>query len=193
LQISLPHEANEAARAAGVLDLFEDQLALIKATIAKQMAIIEEAYAPGAANTVTLTPIDTALPLAAPLTLNETLAETLLWLLAAKDDDAARAYNIPVIMALAGPLDTNRLSAAVETLFARHEAMRAVYPLPNEIEFRPMGDIDSALAVIDAREWSDEEQKAWAAGLADHIFDPTQDTLFRFTVVQTGAADWLEG
>ncbi|MFI6013677.1 amino acid adenylation domain-containing protein [Streptomyces sp. NPDC051243] len=42
-------------------------------------------------------------------------------------DNAAEAYNVPVLADLRGPLDTRALHAALRDVVARHEALRSVY------------------------------------------------------------------
>lgn len=213
-------EAVPGKAGADLHGLFAAQIDLVRRTIASQLAAIEGADTPAtdgrAEPDALLEP--PAIPAAADVT--EMVAEAgpasedgpeaeeasapddaappamrrgadLIWLLSQKSDDASRAYHIPVLLDITGPLDPEHVRSAVAEVLARHEALRACYPGPGLMTIRAVDAVAPDFAVVDGRAWSGDEQAAWIAGLGDTVFDLARDVLMRVRLLRTGEDTWL--
>nr|WP_244885472.1 non-ribosomal peptide synthetase [Amycolatopsis vancoresmycina] len=93
-------------------------------------------------------------------------AQQRLWFLHGLEGGSA-TYNVPLVMRLAGELDIDALRAALNDVVARHEALRAVFPVADGVPYQqvlPEGTV--ALAV---REVSDVDTEVDA--LVRGVFD----------------------
>ncbi|MBW1600733.1 AMP-binding protein [Streptomyces sp. JJ66] len=91
----------------------------------------------------------------------------------------ASAYNIPVAVELAGPLDTDALRAALRQVSERHEILRTRYRV-TEGEIVPFrADDPVELHVTDARADGAEQLAERAFALAHRPFDLEHDPVFR--------------
>ncbi|GAA3375590.1 non-ribosomal peptide synthetase [Streptomyces sannanensis] len=110
-------------------------------------------------------------------------AQQRLWFLD-RLDSAGGMYNIPLAIRLEGPLDVAALRAAVNTVVARHESLRTVFP---ETDGRPrqliLADSEVPLEFkdIDERDLADV-----LAGAAGHGFDLTRELPLRAKLFRTG-------
>ncbi|MEN8649780.1 amino acid adenylation domain-containing protein [Streptomyces sp. 21So2-11] len=97
------------------------------------------------------------------------------------------AYNVTRAFSLTGDVDVDRLTAALNTVVARHPnlrlALRTVDGLPEaytepDWELRPQS--------VDARSWTDGQVQDWIADLATRPFVLDEDRLVRAAVVRRG-------
>ncbi|MGH3827675.1 MAG: condensation domain-containing protein, partial [Pseudonocardiaceae bacterium] len=109
-------------------------------------------------------------------------AQQRLWFLAELDGPSA-VYNIPVVLRLAGDLDTGALAAAMADVAGRHEVLRTVFPAvdgqPCQQVLDPGAGWELAVAEV-----SDDELAGAVAGVAGQGFDlaagvPWRARLFR--------------
>ncbi len=112
-------------------------------------------------------------------------AQQRLWFIDAMEGPSP-TYNIPIAVALAGPLDPEALHAALTDVVERHHPLRTVFADEGGEPFQvvlPLADGAPALPVVDCAE---EDVAARLAELADHCFDllgepPLRATLLRIT------------
>jgi len=103
------------------------------------------------------------------------------------------AYNMAAALRLTGPLDLSILQTVLDTIVARHQALRTVYP--EDDEGRPVAVIRAAagveLPVTDlSREPADEQEKAVERALAEEAvrpFDLARGPLLRTGLLRLGA------
>jgi amino acid adenylation domain-containing protein len=180
-------------------NLFEEQLDLVRRTIFSQLAVIE-GHEKGRSEHIETVPPTQASPAVDPTDNKGATAiepggmrpaAELIWLLSQKSDDASRAYHIPVLMELSGPVDPQHMRAAYCALIARHEALRACFPGPGEMHIRSAEEIKPDFEHDNGRGWSEAERQAWTARLGETVFDLSRDTLLRMRMLQLGAMRWL--
>jgi amino acid adenylation domain-containing protein len=116
-------------------------------------------------------------------------AQQRLWFLDRIEPDAA-VYNVPLATRLRGPLDADALARALQELAARHESLRTVFTLVDDV---PHQLILAELGLeLDRVDLGDD---AGAAALADEEarrpFDLSTGPLVRATLVSLGAEDHL--
>ncbi|MBL8300937.1 MAG: amino acid adenylation domain-containing protein [Rhodanobacteraceae bacterium] len=56
-------------------------------------------------------------------------AQQRLWFIAQTSTDASRAYHMPLVLRIFGPVDKEALQQAFSSILLRHEALRTVFPL----------------------------------------------------------------
>jgi len=83
-----------------------------------------------AAETSVLPPL---LPQPRPAVLPLSLVQQRLWLVVQMGEAASRAYHMPLLFRVRGGLDAPALQQALDALAARHEALRTVLPLHDEL------------------------------------------------------------
>ncbi|HEX5216632.1 MAG TPA: amino acid adenylation domain-containing protein [Vicinamibacterales bacterium] len=98
-------------------------------------------------------------------------------------------YNVPAALALDGDLDLDRLSAAVQAIVDRHEALRTVFPLVDGSPVQRVLDrLAISIPIVDLthldREAADADARALAAAESDRPFDLSTGPLIRATVVR---------
>ncbi|MBB3996732.1 non-ribosomal peptide synthetase/type I polyketide synthase [Aureimonas pseudogalii] len=196
-------------------DLFADQLELVRRTIASQLEAIGGAPPPpgvrmrdGAAEDAGTDVSRVQVPEPSPPLAAETAvalvpeshptgpapmrpAADLIWLLAQKSDDASRAYHLPVLLDIAGPLDPAAVEAAFGTLMARHEALRACFPSHGVMVVRDVADVRPDFETVDGRNWPEDGREVWIATLGDRAFDLAADPLIRARLLQVGEEAWV--
>jgi acyl carrier protein len=103
------------------------------------------------------------------------------------------AYNITVAVRLTGPLDVDRLRAALAGIVARHEACRTVFrpgPSPSSEPVPELTDVPVELTVVDPGPAADADVDAAALRLAqqyaDEPFDLGRGPLLRVRLVVGG-------
>ena len=93
-------------------------------------------------------------------------------------------YNIPIALALAGPLDPANLEAALADVVERHRALRTVFVdeggEPHQVVL-PLADAAPALGVVDC---PDDEVPARLAELAEYCFDLAGEAPLRATLLR---------
>ncbi|MGY3453348.1 non-ribosomal peptide synthetase [Bradyrhizobium sp. USDA 4353] len=104
------------------------------------------------------------------------------------------AYNSPLPLRLSGPVDTERLEAALRALIARHAVLRTSFgerdgepyqSIAPSVEFR-LGQSDLAHLARDAR---DERLSAAIVRHAQHRFDLTRAPLIAAELIKLGERD----
>ncbi|PXX71568.1 amino acid adenylation domain-containing protein, partial [Nocardia tenerifensis] len=98
-------------------------------------------------------------------------------------EPASPTYNIPLVFRLAGPLDTEALTAALAAVVARHEALRTRYP---DLEGVPHQEVVTAapeleVTAVDPARWTDAVAERIRRG-----FDLSVDMPLRATVLRCG-------
>ena len=89
-----------------------------------------------------------------------------LWFLDRMDPGTA-VYNIPFALELSGPLDKGALSAALNAVVARQEALRLVFAEDDEGPYqRVLPDVDIRLPVVDLRHLPGDERATTADQVA---------------------------
>ena len=94
-------------------------------------------------------------------------------------------YNIPIAVALAGPLDPAALQAALADVVERHHPLRTVFAEEGGVPYQvvlPAADAAPPLPVVDCPE---EEVPARLAELADHCFDLAGEPPLRAALLRT--------
>ena len=201
----------------GMIQLFADQLELVRKTIFSQLAFVEgaglgkETLASDRADQEQIpAPIAApAAPTAKPVSagprppevtpIHERIgtpspmrpAAELVWLLAQKSDDASRAYHIPVLLELSGSINPDHMRRALAVLLERHEALRAVFPTLGEMHIRSPEGVTPDFDVVDGRSWSLEDKLSWISAIGEETFGLDQGPLFRVRLAMTGDDTWL--
>nr|WP_283809171.1 non-ribosomal peptide synthetase [Tumebacillus amylolyticus] len=101
------------------------------------------------------------------------------------------SYNIPVALHLHGALDVVRLEQSLRMILSRHEALRTTFV---DVEGQPVQVIRESVnlpfSVYDLTNLPEQERMEQVMQLvkaeAGHVFNLTQDVLFRAQVVQLG-------
>jgi amino acid adenylation domain-containing protein len=122
-------------------------------------------------------------------------AQERLWFLAQLEPDNP-FYNIPLALRLQGPLDLTALTAALNSLLARHEALRTGFVLAGG---RPLQHINPIVsftpAVSDLRQYVAAEREAlvqeWLHRETRAPFDLTQAPLLRLRLLQLAEQDYV--
>lgn len=95
-------------------------------------------------------------------------------------EGATQAYILPAAVVLDGPLDTQRLSAALDTVVARHEALRTIFPVRDG---GPMQQVlppaSVTMPVVDACSDTDATFEARLDAATLHSVDMTTEPPFR--------------
>ncbi|WP_062207120.1 hybrid non-ribosomal peptide synthetase/type I polyketide synthase [Aureimonas sp. AU12] len=196
-------------------DLFADQLELVRRTIVSQLEAMEGAPLPpglrrpdGVAEDAgtdgpRVPAPEPAPPFAAEPTAGRVAncdatgpapmrpAAELIWLLAQKSDDASRAYHLPVLLDIAGPLDPAEVEAAFGTLMARHEALRARFPAHGTMVVVDVAHARPDFKTVDGRNWREDKREAWIGALGDRVFDLAADPLLRVRLLRVGEEAWV--
>ncbi|WP_458788569.1 amino acid adenylation domain-containing protein [Pseudonocardia nantongensis] len=118
-----------------------------------------------------------------PDTLPLSAAQSRLWLVSQHGGGAA--YNFPLTLRLRGELDTAALSAALDDVVARHEALRTVIEEAGPRQ-RILPPPRVPFAVVDA---DTDEVAGLVAAEADRPFDLARDIPIRTTVLRLGVTE----
>lgn len=114
-------------------------------------------------------------------------AQQQLWLLAQRNDNASRAYNVPVVLRLRGVLDAEAMRQAIQDVVDRHEALRTTIGLDSQEQ-----QISSSLSVdvplVDLVELETEERNDRLTSVLESEsngpFGLTDGPLFRPSIVR---------
>ncbi|MEU8625017.1 amino acid adenylation domain-containing protein [Streptomyces sp. NPDC048669] len=120
-------------------------------------------------------------PEAVPLS----FAQQRLWFLN-RVEGPGDAYNVPLVLELDGPLDTDALRGALADVVARHESLRTVFAEHDGVARQEVLDADAAQSLVPLlveRPPAGENADAWAGNTVRHLtttpFDLTGDTAVR--------------
>nr|AJV88375.1 MfnC [Streptomyces drozdowiczii] len=115
-------------------------------------------------------------------------AQHRLWFLN-QAQEAALAYNVPMVFRISGPLDMAHMRAALGDLATRHEILRTVYPLLDGAPHQRV--LDPADAVVEPvlHEITEADLASRLAEAAREEFDLTTDLPLRARVFRTRTDD----
>ncbi|MFF9850446.1 amino acid adenylation domain-containing protein [Streptomyces litmocidini] len=119
-------------------------------------------------------------------------AQRRLWFLN-RTEEASDAYNVPLVLDLEGPLDTEALRGALEDVVARHESLRTVLAdhdgVPHQV-IHPATAAASLVPLPVERPPAGEPAAAWAERTARELaaapFDLATDVAVRARLLVTG-------
>ncbi len=101
------------------------------------------------------------------------LAQQRMWTVIQAQGPSA-VFNIPWVLRLGGPLNTQALGQALADLVRRHEPLRTVYPAVDGVPHQVVLTVDQVELcwdVIDATDWTPERLHEVVANQARHTFD----------------------
>jgi amino acid adenylation domain-containing protein len=127
-----------------------------------------------------------------PAVLPASFAQQRLWFLDQLEGGGA-GYNVPAATRLRGPLDVDALKGAINALVERHESLRTVFTLVDDVPHQVIRPPRPAsVTVVDLSDAPEAEQRALqvAAEQARRPFD-LSDELFRMALVKLGDEDHL--
>ncbi|GHH42466.1 non-ribosomal peptide synthetase [Streptomyces umbrinus] len=99
--------------------------------------------------------------------------------------EAAPAYNVPLVFRISGPLDRAHLRGALGDLVARHEILRTVYPLLDGGPHQRILDSDEAEIELAVHEADGADLATRLAEAGRRGFDLTTDLTLRAEVYRT--------
>ncbi|WP_223242334.1 condensation domain-containing protein, partial [Streptomyces sp. CBMA123] len=118
-------------------------------------------------------------------------AQQQMWLLHKLAPGSPR-FNEPVVLRIAGPLDTTALHTALSGLVARHGALRTVFATEDGLPVQlPREPYRPDLPLLDLTGHGEEAAAEAVARLVREPFDLTRGPLLRATLVRRGAEDHL--
>jgi amino acid adenylation domain-containing protein len=119
-------------------------------------------------------------------------AQRRLWFLAQLEPESA-AYHIYQAQRLQGPLNVEALQKALDTVVARHEALRTTFPVQDGEPFQDVhAPSAAALRTVELCGLVSDREAELKRILGEEVrrpFDLTQGPLFRGLLVRVGAAD----
>jgi amino acid adenylation domain-containing protein len=124
------------------------------------------------------------LPVARRGRLPVSYAQQRMWFLA-QMEGSDRAYHIPLLLELAGTLDTSALARSWEALVERHEVLRTCYALvEGEVVQVMREEVEVSLAVAIAPDDCDQTLAAWAQAESGRPFDLAHELPWRLALLQ---------
>lgn len=127
-----------------------------------------------------------------PRTLPMTHGQKGLWAVAQLGPEASCAYNEPLALRLAGPLDLAALRRALAAVVARHEALRTTFERSGEVQ-RVAARLPVELPCEDLSRLDPQEHaaalEAWMTREIGLAFDLEQGPLFRFRLARLADDD----
>ena len=129
-----------------------------------------------------------------PLTLPLGESQSGLWVLGQTDPVALRAYHESTTLVLRGPLQTEAMQRAIQTVVNRHEALRATIIPGTELQtLRP--EVSVSLAMMDLSGKAADDQAARLASILRETesepFDFEGGPFFRVALIRRGTDDHL--
>src|SRR5690606_41365201 len=113
-------------------------------------------------------------------------AQRRLWFLAQLEGPSP-TYNLPVVVSLAGRIDTGALDAALTDVIARHEVLRTVFPSSDGQPYQRVLPLSAVGEVLRTAEAATEEAAAeLVAAETRHGFDLEDEIPLRALLVETG-------
>ena len=114
-------------------------------------------------------------------------AQSEVWLACQLNETASRAYNESFSLHLAGPLQQEQLTTAVNTVVARHDALHLVPSANGAVQTRYSVETPT-LQVVDLSEYSEQRQVELMQELQDReglvAFNLTSGPLFRMQLIK---------
>jgi amino acid adenylation domain-containing protein len=158
-----------------------------RSTVAGLAALVGDSRGAAVAVSAPIRPVPRGCPL--PLS----FAQERLWLVQQMEPESP-SYNMPVVMRLPGDVDVVALRASVNTIVARHEALRTSFPVADG---RPVQvitpSLEIELPVIDASGAGTQERedvvRLLAGEQARHVFDLAVAPLVRVCLVKLSPAE----
>lgn len=98
-----------------------------------------------------------------------------------------RAYNVPYVARLTGPLDLVALRAAFRDLVARHETLRTVLPSIDGRPYQCILSVDAAAPAMPVRAVGEADRAAAVEEAVGRTFDLSRDAPLRVTVLRLGS------
>ncbi|MFC8935836.1 non-ribosomal peptide synthase/polyketide synthase, partial [Rhodococcus sp. NPDC057135] len=117
-------------------------------------------------------------------------AQTRMWFLNRFDPDSS-AYNIPVVLRFAGPLDVEALRASIADVVARHEVLRTVYPEHDGTGYQEVVEAPDALDILDIIAVEKDSLHDVLAGVLGVSFDLTSEIPVRASLVQLAEFEFV--
>ncbi|WP_142400049.1 non-ribosomal peptide synthetase, partial [Mycobacterium marinum] len=114
-------------------------------------------------------------------------AQSRLWFLEQLQGPSA-VYNIPVVLHLHGPLDTEALRAALDDLITRHETLRTRFPSIDGTGYQDILTPNQAeifWQVVDAQGWTPQHLHTAIDEATNYHFDLAAEIPIRATVLHT--------
>ncbi|MEB3921564.1 condensation domain-containing protein, partial [Mycobacterium ulcerans] len=115
-------------------------------------------------------------------------AQSRVWFLEQLQGPSA-VYNIPVVLHLDGPLDTEALRAALTDLITRHETLRTRFSTTSEgIGYQDIltpNQADMSWQVVDARGWTPQHLHTAIDEATNYHFDLAAEIPIRATILHT--------
>ncbi|WCS20954.1 condensation domain-containing protein [Mycobacterium marinum] len=114
-------------------------------------------------------------------------AQSRLWFLEQLQGPSA-VYNIPVVLHLHGPLDTEALRAALDDVITRHETLRTRFPSIDGTGYQDILTPNQAKIfwqVVDARGWTPQHLHTAITEATNYRFDLAAEIPIRATVLHT--------
>ncbi|MFJ5089914.1 amino acid adenylation domain-containing protein, partial [Streptomyces sp. NPDC088674] len=106
-------------------------------------------------------------------------------------EGASAMYNVPVVTRMRGPLDTERLAAALTDVVGRHEALRTVYAEHDGEPAQVVVPAGEARVDVGLTECGPERADAVVAEHSGHVFDLSRDLPVHAHVVRLAPDDHL--
>ena len=102
-------------------------------------------------------------------------------------EGVSSTYNVPLALALDGPLNIDALQATVDTLVARHESLRTSFATTQGVAMQVISDeLHVPVDVVDLKDANDAEVQVRLEELAQTPFNLSRDALLRVHVLQSG-------
>ncbi|TRV70912.1 non-ribosomal peptide synthetase, partial [Streptomyces sp. 130] len=117
-------------------------------------------------------------------------AQRRLWLMAELDGGSA-AYNVPMAMRTAGPLDAGLLEAALHDVLVRHTPLRTVFATVDGEPRQHVVPAADAHVPVECREVTSGELDRAMAEAARHVFDLRTELPVRATLFEVDDDSWV--
>ncbi|MFJ1756198.1 amino acid adenylation domain-containing protein [Kitasatospora sp. NPDC088134] len=115
-------------------------------------------------------------------------AQRRMWFLQNLDGDGA-TYNVPLVVRVAGPLDTDALRTAVRAVSTRHESLRTVFTERDGSVFQHLLDAPPHQEAIELRPVTEAGLDAAVEAAVRRGFDLATERPLRVTVLELGPED----
>ncbi|TRV81091.1 amino acid adenylation domain-containing protein [Streptomyces sp. 130] len=111
-------------------------------------------------------------------------AQQRLWFLNRLDGPSS-SYNIPLVLAIDGPLDTDALRAALRDVVERHEALRTVFPERDGVPQQSVLPADAVVPPLPVESTAPARLEAAVADAVGEPFDVAGDPPLRARLLRT--------